>query len=95
MTEISTFPASILDKAIDKMLRVVTAKLYACLRSPYLEDSGLKLHSPPKVLKSLFGLAFSPIDSYKGMRRRLKAKLNPRRMWDRMWERLRKDDVPF
>ena len=72
----------------------LTAKLYAYLKGLHVEDN-LKWHSPPKALKLLYGLAFSPIDPYKGMRRKLKAKLNPRRFWDRLWERLRKDDVPF
>ncbi len=73
----------------------LTAKLYAYLKGLHVEDNRLKWHSPPKALKFFFGLAFSPIDPYKGMRRKLKAKLNPRRFWDRLWERLRKDDVPF
>lgn len=73
----------------------LTAKLYAYLKGLQVDDGSLKWSSPPKALKLLYGLAFSPIDPYRSMRRRLKAKLSPRRMWDRMRERLRKDDVPF
>ncbi|MEM3427048.1 MAG: 3'-5' exonuclease [Nitrososphaerales archaeon] len=73
----------------------LTAKLYAYLKGLQVDDSKLKWSSPLKALKLLYGLAFSPIDPYRSIRKRLKAKLNPRRFWDRLWEKLRKDDLPF